>query len=224
MGHLKYALALALAGCASVPKPPARPADFVRLRQVEPQILQEIRYAGSHNFVGRPVRGYYAAECWLTRPAAEALRRVHRSLRWEKLGLKVFDCYRPQMAVDDFVEWAGNASETARRSEFYPKVPKSRLIPEGYIAAQSGHSRGSTVDLTLVGADGTELFLGTPFDYFDPSAATDSPAIRGEAKKRRQKLRDVMTKNGFKNLPQEWWHYTLEKEPYPNGYFDFAVE
>ncbi len=148
--------------------PDAR-VDLVDVREVEPSIRADIRYAGSNNFVGGPVDGYEGATCLLSRPAAEALARVQRDLAAEGLGLLVYDCYRPQRAVDHFVRWAEDTTDARTKAEFYPNVDKSRLFDEGYIAERSGHSRGSTVDLTLV-RDGTAeaLDMGTPYDFFDP--------------------------------------------------------
>lgn len=191
---------------------------------MDPTIETEIRYAGSDNFVGRPIEGYGAARCWLTRAAAEALAGVQRDLRSEGLGLRVYDCYRPQRAVDHFVRWARDPGDTAMRARYYPNVAKHRLFAEGYVAERSSHSRGSTVDLTLVRrADGQPLDMGSPWDFFDPISHTDSPRVTREQRSYRMRLRSVMERHGFENLPAEWWHYTLRDEPFPDRYRDTPI-
>ncbi len=239
---------------AAFPRAWAAPAasgsspDFVRLRDVAPDIIQDIRYAGAHNFVGRPIPGYEAAECLLTRPAARALAEAEDELRPFGLTLKVFDCYRPRRAVAAFAAWAKDAQDRTMKAEFYPRVEKADLFKDGYIAARSAHSRGSTVDLTLAPlksargeryrpgdelrdcargrgrrfADGG-LDMGTGFDCFDPRARTDSPAVGRRARADRLLLKLLMEKNGFVNLPEEWWHYTLADEPYKDRDFDAPV-
>jgi D-alanyl-D-alanine dipeptidase len=216
------AAALLCVACGS--SAPQRPPEFVDAGARVPGLELDIRYAGRHNFVGSPVDGYAAPKCLLTRPAARALARVQESLRGEGLELRVFDCYRPQRAVDAFVRWARDPADTSTRAEFYPNVPKARLFAEGYIAARSGHSRGSTLDLTLVRIGGEPLDMGTPFDFFDPRSHTDSPEVTPEQRAHRERLRASMQAEGFVNLPEEWWHYTLRDEPFPDRYFDFPVE
>ena len=148
--------------------------------------------------------------CLLTQPAAQALAAVQRDLRGEGLGLRVYDCYRPQRAVDRFMRWAADLGDQRTKPTFYPRVAKQELIARGYIAERSGHSRGSTVDLTLVGADGAPLEMGTPFDLFDERSHTESPAVPAAARANREKLRAAMERRGFRNLAVEWWHYTLD--------------
>jgi D-alanyl-D-alanine dipeptidase len=208
-------------GCAATTAPPAAP-DFVALAQIDPGIAQDIRYAGAANFVGAPIDGYERPVCLLTRPAAQALAAVQRDLRAEGLGLRVFDCYRPQRAVDHFVHWAADLGDQRTKGTFYPKVAKQELIARGYIAERSGHSRGSTVDLTLVAADGAQLEMGTPFDLFDERSHTGSLAVPSVARANRERLRAAMERRGFRNLAVEWWHYTLADEPYPDR-FDVPV-
>jgi len=216
---------------------------------VAPNIIQEMRYATDHNFVGRPIKGYGAAECWVTVAAAKALTTVEAKLGAHSLSLKVYDCYRPQRAVDDFVAWSKDLTDVKMKREFYPKIDKSTLFHDGYIAEKSGHSRGSTVDLTLVhmpaGPQGTypngqdlkecyrpqaerfldnSLDMGTGYDCFDPRAHTENPEISPEQKQNRQLLKSVMEQYGFKNYDQEWWHFTLKNEPYPNKYFDIEIK
>jgi D-alanyl-D-alanine dipeptidase len=216
-----WLLAAGLLACGPVP---ARPPEFVDAAARVPGLELDIRYAGSHNFVGAPIDGYLAPKCLLTRDAARALARVQEPLRVEGLGLRVFDCYRPQRAVDAFVRWARDPEAVGTKSEFYPRVPKSRLFADGYIAARSGHSRGSTLDLTLVRLGAGPLDMGTPFDFFDPRSHTDSPDVTAEQRAHRERLRAAMQAEGFTNLPEEWWHYSLRDEPFPDRYFDFPVE
>lgn len=224
------------------------PPGFVHLRAVDPSILQEVRYAGSHNFVGRPITGYEAPEIVLTREAAEALAKVQTDVRAMGYTLKVYDGYRPQRAVDDFVAWAADPDDDVMRAEFYPDVPKDRLIPEGYIAERSGHSRGSTVDLTLVALPPAEtprwapgdplrpctapagervpdnsIDMGTGFDCFSEKSHHGSDAVSERARANREILRTAMERHGFEPYPQEWWHYTLADEPFPDTYFDFPI-
>lgn len=204
--------------------------DLVDVTELEPSIRTDIRYAGSENFVGAPVDGYEAPKCLLARPAAEALASVQRSLADEDLGLLVYDCYRPQRAVDHFVRWAQDTADLRTKAAHYPNVDKSRLFEEGYIAERSGHSRAGTVDLTLVrttSADGRAarepLDMGTPYDFFDPRSHTESSEITEEQLANRLRLRDAMEAGGFRNYEAEWWHYTLRDEPWPDRYFDIPV-
>ena len=146
-----------------------------------PGLIADMRYAGSHNFVGRPIDGYEAPHCLLTQAAADALAEVARDLAPRGLVIKVFDCYRPTRAVANFVRWARDLNDTAGKAEFYPNVDKRTLFRDGYIASHSGHSRGSTCDLTLAQADGRELDMGTPFDFFSPKSWTADPTISAGA-------------------------------------------
>ena len=149
---------------------------------------------------------------------------MQQVLAADGLGLKVFDAYRPQRAVDDFMRWAADPDDTTMKATYYPNVDKSDLIPKGYIAARSGHSRGSTVDVTLARlTDGRELDMGGPFDYFDPLSWPSSMRVTAAQYRNRMKLREVMTRHGFEPLREEWWHFTLRSEPYPDTYFDFPV-
>ncbi|MEE4297909.1 MAG: M15 family metallopeptidase, partial [Pseudomonadales bacterium] len=198
------------------------PAPLVRLAEVAPTILQDVKYAGSDNFMGRPVRGYRAPDVMVTRAAAEALARAQADAEARGLSLLVFDGYRPQRAVDHFVEWGRDLRDTASKAAFYPDVPKAELFDRGYIAERSGHSRGSTVDLTLT-RNGRPLEMGTPFDFFDARSHTEHPSITGEALRNRLLLREIMEAAGFRNYVNEWWHYTLIDEPYPETYFDVPV-
>ncbi|MFF2524571.1 M15 family metallopeptidase [Streptomyces liangshanensis] len=227
---------------------PRAPAEFVALRSVAPTIVQEMRYATPHTFLGVRVDGYREPVCLVTRPAAEALRVAQARLLRQGYTLKMYDCYRPQRAVDHFVRWAKDLQDEAMKAEFYPRVDKSRLFEDGYIAERSGHSRGSTVDLTLVRlparptrpyvpgeplapchAPRAERFpdnsvdMGTGYDCFDTLSHTDDPRVQGARKDNRQVLRSALEAVGFANLPEEWWHFTYRPEPFPDTYFDFPV-
>jgi D-alanyl-D-alanine dipeptidase len=200
-----------------------RPSTFVDAATIVPGLVVEMRYAGAHNFVGRPIEGYEAARCLLTRPAAEALAGVAADLAPRGLVIKAFDCYRPTRAVANFERWARDIGDTAAKAEFYPDVDKRTLFQNGYISSRSGHSRGSTIDLTLARADGRELDMGTPFDFFSPRSWTAAASIGAEAKADRALLASAMRRHGFRPYDKEWWHFTLAHEPFPDSYFDFPV-
>ena len=242
--------AAAMTSAPTAAAQPTAPQDFVSLADVDPTILQEIRYFTPHNFTGDPVDGYLAPMCILTRSAAEALRRAQQEFLEAGHTLKVYDCYRPQRAVNDFVAWAKDLADQRMKAEFYPRVRKKDVFKEGYIAKQSGHSRGSTMDLTLVklpagkqeryhrgdrlrdcAAPAGKRFrdntidMGTGYDCFDPLAHPYAPRFRGTKQRRnRLRLRIPMKAAGFKPLATEWWHFTLVDEPYPDTYFDFPVK
>ncbi|MFI2201424.1 M15 family metallopeptidase [Streptomyces sp. NPDC020192] len=242
---LAVTTAPANAGATTEPK---APKDFVALRTVDPTIIQEMRYFTPHNFVGERIDGYEQPICILTRPAAEALHQAQLRLLRQGYTLKVYDCYRPQRAVNHFVRWAKDLDDQAMKGEFYPNVDKSRLFADGYIAEKSGHSRGSTMDLTIVKlparptrpyhpgqplvpcyAPKDERFpdnsvdMGTGFDCFDTLAHTLDPRIQGAQRANRLLLKNTLESLGFVNLAEEWWHYTYKPEPYPDTYFDFPV-
>jgi D-alanyl-D-alanine dipeptidase len=206
---------------------PPLPKGFVYTGQVIPDIRKEIRYFTTNNFVGQKIDGYLAPKCILTLKAAEALKKVQADLKPFGLGLKVFDCYRPQRAVDHFVRWAKDLEDTKMKNRFYPDVEKKNLFKEDYIAARSSHTRGSTVDLTIVAVAGKEagqnIDMGTGFDLFSPKSWPTDLQMSGGQRAHRLLLRVLMTKHGFVPYPQEWWHFTLKDEPYPDTYFDFPV-
>ncbi|MFD8980514.1 M15 family metallopeptidase [Streptomyces sp. NPDC059564] len=213
-----------LAGAAVPAGPQGRLAGFVALRDVDPSVGEDMRYAGPRNFTRAVVDGYEEPVCLLARPAAEALRRAQRELLRAGYSLKVYDCYRPQRAVDRFVRWAGEPDDPAAKAEHYPDVDKSRLIPEGYIAAKSAHSRGSTVDVTLTALPARrEADMGTAFDFFGPASHTDAPGTSAAARENRLLLKRVLGAQGFVNLPEEWWHFTLRPEAFPDTAFDVPV-
>jgi D-alanyl-D-alanine dipeptidase len=213
------------ASCVQAPSLSVRdPRAFVDAQELIPDLVVDMRYAGSENFVGRPIAGYEAPVCLLSAEAAAALGRVQAKLKTFGLGLKMFDCYRPSRAVADFVVWAKDLSDQKRRGEQYPRVDKSRLFELGYIAEKSGHSRGSTMDLTLVDlATKAEIDMGSGYDLFDTKSWPSDQTVGPQARANRLALQSVMTGNGFRPLKEEWWHFTLEREPYPETYFDFPV-
>ena len=201
-----------------------RPAAFVDAATVVPGLIADMRYAGSHNFVGRPIDGYEAPRCLLSQAAATALAEVARDLAPRGLHIKVFDCYRPTRAVMNFVRWARDLKDTAGKAEFYPDVDKRTLFRDGYIASHSGHSRGSTMDLTLAKADGGELDMGTHFDFFSPKSWTADPTVSPAQHANRMLLAAAMGRRGFRGYDKEWWHFTLRNEPFPDTYFNFPVQ
>lgn len=200
------------------------PEGFVLLADAVPDILQEIRYYSTYNFVGSRIDGYEQPCAILTAEAAQALRAVSDELLAQGYRLKVYDAYRPQSAVDHFVRWAEDLEDTTMQPYFYPEEEKSQLFAHGYIAARSGHSRGSTVDLTLLDeVSGKELDMGGTFDYFGAPSHTDYAGLTPERQANRTLLRDAMLRHGFRAIKTEWWHFTLREEPFPDTYFDFPV-
>jgi D-alanyl-D-alanine dipeptidase len=220
---LKLALTLFAAFGAQAALAQERPASFVDAATIVPGLVADMRYAGSHNFVGRPIDGYDAPHCLLTQAAANALADVARDIASRGLVLKVFDCYRPTRAVMNFVRWAHDLNAIAGKAEFYPNVDKRTLFRDGYIASRSGHSRGSTADLTLTTTDGRELDMGTPFDFFSPKSWSADASISPEQHANRMALAAAMRRRGFRGYDKEWWHFTLRNEPFPETYFDFPV-
>ena len=202
------------------------PDGFVYLADEIPSLEFDLCYATTDNFVGTRIDGYFAARAILTREASVALGNVQEELSESGLGLKIFDSYRPQRAVDQFVRWTAAADDPGSKRKYYPDIDKKSLIPEGYLAMQSSHSRGSTLDLTIVSISAEipeELDMGTPFDYFGPESWPDSNTVSQAQKENRMMLRSLMDQNGFRPLKQEWWHFTLADEPFPDTYFDFPV-
>jgi len=227
---------------------PQLPQGFIYLEEVDSTILQEIRYAGSHNVIGRPIDGYEAPRCITTIEVAEALKAVQAELTPLNLTLKVYDTYRPLRASADFLKWSLDPHDQKMRAEFYPNIDKSRVFELGYLALRSQHNRGCAVDLTLVPLpvppqstykpgdilvdsrlpkgqrfNDNSIEMGTGFDCFDPLASTLHPSISDEVRSNRMLLKNLMEKHGFKNYEKEWWHYALIDEPFPDIYFDFPV-
>lgn len=202
----------------------AFPDAFCYLDVVIPDAVYDMRYFGNNNFVGEKIDGYERPRFILTKVAAYALLKVQRDLSAFGLGLKFFDGYRPQMAVDHFVRWAEDLKDVRMKGQFYPEVAKENLFRDGYIAARSGHSRGSTVDLTLINLEsGRELNMGTPFDFFSHLSWPESMKMPAQIRANRALLREVMVRYGFRPLKEEWWHFTLDNEPFPDTYFNFPI-
>ena len=217
-------VALVLLLPASARAQEAPPAGFVDAAAVVEGLLVEMRYFGDNNFVGQRIDGYERPRCLLTVQAARALAAVQRELAARGLGLKVFDCYRPTRAVAHFVRWAQRIDDVKRKAEFYPAIDKRDLFRLGYIAARSGHSRGSTVDLTLARrADAAELDMGTPYDFSDAKSWTSDRSVSVEARRNRALLIEAMARGGFRSYHKEWWHFSLADEPFPHTYFNFPV-
>ena len=200
------------------------PEGFVYAKTIIPDLVEELRYCTENNFVGEAIDGYEKPVIIMTLQTANALKKVQDDLKKDGLGIKVFDAYRPQQAVDQFVRWAKVESDTLMKHEYYPQVDKRKLIPSGYIASKSRHSSGSTLDITIVNlSTGEELDMGSPYDFFGQKSWVKAPHLDKIHRKNRDLLQKVMAKNGFRNYMQEWWHFTLRGEPFKNKYFDFVV-
>ena len=201
------------------------PDDFGYIADEIPDIRLEIRYASKENFMGRVVNGYSSPKVVLTKKALSALKKAQTEFKQLGYGIKVFDAYRPQHAVDDFMQWIKVEKDTVMKHKYYPQLDKKNLVPQGYIAEKSGHSRGSTIDLSLVYLDGEkkgqEVDMGGEWDYFGKRSNYDYPEISPKQKENRALLQKIMIKHGFLPYAEEWWHFTLAKEPFPNQYFDF---
>ena len=200
------------------------PSGFVLLADYVPGIVQEIRYYTTYNFVGDRIDGYEEPCALLTREAARALKAVSGEVNAQGYRLKIFDAYRPACAVRHFVLWGIEDLDLRMKPYFYPDLEKQELFKRGYIAAQSSHSRGSAVDLTLLDMEtGKEVDMGSPFDLFDERSHPDSRAVTQEQYDNRMLLRRAMLRNGFAPIDCEWWHFALAQEPYPETYFEFPV-
>ena len=228
MSYLRIALLFLCVLSIHVVNASALPSGFVYLNDVAPTIVLDMRYTTSENFIGTPIEGYINPVGIATKEAAVALNNVQTDLQRFGLSLKIYDAYRPQRAIDHFVRWAKDLSDVSKQTEYYPKVAKEVLFQDGYIASKSGHSRGSTFDLTLVSVDNKgvprELDMGTPFDFFDPKSGSEYLDLTATQRANRLLLKTVMEKQGFKPYPKEWWHFTLKVEPYPDTYFNFVIE
>lgn len=201
------------------------PQGFSYLHEVIPDIVLETRYAGTNNFLGTRVEGYKSEKIVLSTPAALALNKVQQDLKSMGYCLKVFDGYRPQRAVNHFISWAKVKGDTIKKQQFFPDIDKKDLFNLGYISSRSGHSRGSTVDLTIVDFNtGKEVDMGGPYDFFGELSHHNYSKITEPQKNNRTLLKKIMLKHGFTAYAQEWWHYTYQPEPFPDTYFDFVVE
>ncbi len=200
------------------------PSGFVVLADFVPQIVQEIRYHSSYNFIGERIDGYEEPCAILTKEAARALKGVSNELFVQGYRLKVFDAYRPACAVKQFVLWGIEDQDIRMKPYFYPELEKQELFARGYIAKQSSHSRGSAIDLTLLNMrTGKEVDMGSPFDLFSEVSHPDYRGITQEQYENRMTLRNAMLRNGFLPIDCEWWHFCLKNEPYPETYFEFPV-
>lgn len=200
------------------------PSGFVVLADFVPHVVQEIRYYSTYNFIGERIDGYEEPCALLTIEAARALKSVSNEMLVQGYRLKVFDAYRPGRAVRHFVLWGIEDQDIRMKPYFYPELEKQELFSKGYVASQSSHSRGSTVDLTLLNMNtGKEVDMGSPFDLFSPVSHPGCRSITDEQFENRMTLQKVMVRNGFRPIDCEWWHFTLGNEPYPDTYFDFPV-
>jgi D-alanyl-D-alanine dipeptidase len=227
----------------------AAPAEFVDVQRLAPSIQLEMRYSSDDNFVGERIEGYEASVCYLAKPAAEALAALQQSMLADGFSLMMFDCYRPQRAVDHFVRWSIDPSQTTK-NDYYPRIDKSALFDEGYIAHRSGHTRGSTIDVGLIrqseaGRNPSQpndavrprvcqahfeqsrasghVDFGSDYDCFDELSHTNSLLVSEEARANRAYLVKKMSEFGFVNYDKEWWHFTFKPERFPNTYFDFPI-
>lgn len=231
--------------CSLLPTANALPKGFVYLHDIAPEIIEDMRYASSYNFIGHPIPGYQASRCILTREAAGQLAKAEKAAQKKGYTFKVYDCYRPQTAVNAFYKWSQSANDIKMKKGFYPREDKRTLFAKGYIAQSSGHTRGSTIDLTLVKIgtkdsslqpvltrcygktisymNDNSLNTGTRFDCMDRAAHVTYKNLSIEQKTNRLLLRNLMINYGFTPYSKEWWHFTLKHEPYPHTYFDFPV-
>ena len=228
-----------------------RAKGFVYLSEVDPTIIISLRYTTNENFLGVPVEGYKKPVVILTNEAAQALKKAQAEFKKDGYCLVVYDAYRPQQAVDHFMRWSENIKDQAKKSQYYPRIDKAKVFELGYVAKRSGHSRCSTVDITIIKNgklphaikeksrklldgytikfldDGT-IDMGSSFDLFDIASHYENNLIKGKFKKLRTYLKNIMEKCGFKNYAEEWWHFTLKNEPFPadqdSSYFNFAIE
>lgn len=222
---LLVALSLAHTGSSFI-EPAQAHAGFVSLSEAVPDAILEVRYHSTYNFVGDRIEGYDEPLVFITREAAMALKAASDDAAKQGYRLKIYDAYRPQRAVAHFMRWAKEVDDTRMKPFFYPNLDKSVLFEQGYIAEKSGHSRGSTVDLTLFDMkSGKEVDMGGTFDWFGVESHPDyrGSGITEEQFANRMTLRRIMTSHGFKPIAEEWWHFTLENEPYPDTYFDFPI-
>jgi len=198
---------------------------FSYLSEVDESIQQELRYFSSNNFIGKKIDGYNKNTIIISNAAANALKKVQAELKQMGLSLKVYDAYRPQQSVDHFVRWAKKLNDTLMKQSYYPTIRKSDLFKLGFIASKSGHTRGSSVDLSIVEIKtNKEIDMGSSYDFFGATSHSFHKKLSSRQEKNRMLLRNIMIKNGFKPYDKEWWHFTLVDEPFPNTYFNFDVE
>ena len=203
------------------------PENFVLIKELIPSLVIEMRYGTNNNFTGRPIPGYGSRQAVITIATANALKKVQKELNKLGLGLKIFDAYRPQKAVNYFMKWSDQPSDTIMKNKYYPNLKKNTLFDLGYIASKSGHTRGSTVDLTLLYVSGSEkgkeVDMGSVWDLFGVRSGYGYVAISMIQKENRRLLRELMIAHEFLPYDKEWWHFSLKNEPYPDTYFEFIV-
>lgn len=203
---------------------PMDSSDFVMVSDEIPDVLQEIRYYSAYNFVGSHIDGYEEPVALMTREAAAALKAAAADFRADGYVIKIYDAYRPQRAVNHFIRWGTDTRDVRMKNYFYPTTDKSRVFELGYVATRSGHTHGSTIDMTLVDMKtGRELDVGEHFDYFGERSHYAYKGISQKQQENRRYLRRIMEKHGFQGLAEEWWHFSLKNEPFPDTYFDFPV-
>ncbi len=225
MKHWSFIFLVLLLSCQSQQDSTLDKSGFEQIKAVIPDITYDIKYATQDNFVGTVVDGYSDQSAYITKEALKALVNVQSELNSAGLGIKVFDAYRPQKAVDHFVRWGKIEMDTLTKAKYYPQINKSEVFALGFVATRSGHSRGSTIDLTIINLESKqELDMGSPFDFFGDISHHDSPLVNEEQTNNRNVLRQVMINHGFKPYANEWWHYTLIDEPFPDTYFNFDNE
>ena len=203
------------------------PENFVLIKDFVPSILVEMRYGTNNNFTGKPIPGYESRQAVITITTASALKKVQKELNKLGLGLKIFDAYRPQKAVNYFIKWSNQPNDTVMKNKYYPNLKKETLFDLGYIALKSGHTRGSTVDVTLLYVSGPnkgkEVDMGSVWDLFGVRSGYAYEAVSNSQKENRKLLRELMITHEFLPYDKEWWHFSLNNEPYPDTYFDFIV-
>ena len=203
------------------------PENFVLIKDFVPSISVEMRYGTNNNFTGKPIPGYGSRQAVITITTASALKKVQKELNKLGLGLKIFDAYRPQKAVNYFIKWSNQPNDTVMKNKYYPNLKKETLFDLGYIALKSGHTRGSTVDVTLLYVSGPEkgkeVDMGSVWDLFGVRSGYAYEAVSNSQKENRKLLRELMITHEFLPYDKEWWHFSLNNEPYPDTYFDFIV-
>lgn len=247
---ISFVFIISINSCFAIPKE-MRDKGFVYLNEIDPTILISLHYSSTENFLGTVVDGYKKPVLILTKQAADALKCVQEEVRKDGYSLVVYDAYRPQCAVNHFVTWGQNSQDQVKKKQYYPRIDKAKVFELGYVAKRSGHSRGSTVDITLIKIgnelhpvkeynrklidgyaisildDGT-VDMGSSFDLFDLASHYESSLINPKYAKLRSYLRSVMVKHGFRGCAEEWWHFTLKEEPFPanknDSYFDFEID
>ena len=201
------------------------PKGFVYVESIIPSIKVDLKYFSFENFIGKPIDGYNKDIAILSEAATLALKKVQDELETYNLSILIYDAYRPQRAVNNFVRWAKDLNDTINKHQYYPNVSKKDLFKYEYIASRSGHSKGSTLDITIVDNSTCQsIDMGTPYDFFGKESWVENTNLTAQQLANRMLLQTIMRKHGFRHYPQEWWHFTLKGEPFPDTYFDFIIE